>query len=184
MFGLEKKTKESVVTEPLPEPGLPTPAKVNLDNELSTLEMEEYAKVSKRIGYESASLFHIEFKSFLKEESIPIYNYNDVQDFLVGEVIKLRVETGSSHYSLSWVPMREQDRDLHDAYEPLPYTKTIPLFALLLVDKIHSRFGDKVKFQVSDYEAIKPDPFLRVNVGDSYYVIAHWDEPGFKGGTV
>lgn len=167
--------------EPLPKPVMPTPSEVDLSNELNKLEMEEYAKVSKRVGYESVDLLRVEFESFLKEENILVYNYADVSTFLVAEIRKLREETGRQYYTLSWVPLREYDRDRDNAYEPLPYTKTIPLPALLLVDKIYDRFGSSVKFKVSDYEAVKPDPFLMVVIGNVSYVIAHWDEPGFKG---
>ena len=61
------------------------------------------------------------------------------------------------------------------------------MHALEKVMKIEQKFGDRVKFFVSDYIFPKPDPFIMVrpameNAGDAteyHFVFDVWDEPGF-----
>ncbi len=68
-----------------------------------------------------------------------------------------------------------------------PYERLVPMHALEKVAKIEAKFGDSVKFLVSDYAAPNADPFIMVRPAmcDSgtqaeYHLIFDvWDEPGF-----
>ena len=61
------------------------------------------------------------------------------------------------------------------------YPHAVPLHALLKVEELEDEFTPgALQFVVSDYEAVKPDPFLLVTAaGLPNYVIDVWDEPNF-----
>jgi hypothetical protein len=61
-----------------------------------------------------------------------------------------------------------------------PYHHAVPIHVLRQVNKIQDRFGDEVKFFVSDYTDPKPDPFIMVTALDVQQIIfGVWDEPNF-----
>src|SRR3989344_5481107 len=67
-----------------------------------------------------------------------------------------------------------------------PYERLVPFHALEKVAKIETKFGDRVKFFVSDYATPNVDPFIMVRPAacdscDHEYnlIFDAWDEPGF-----
>lgn len=75
-----------------------------------------------------------------------------------------------------WRPLRPQDCAEHQ----LPYARLIPENALQLVGLIEARFAGQVRFFVSDYQAVNPDPFLSVLFAGRRWVIAEWPAPDWK----
>jgi hypothetical protein len=62
------------------------------------------------------------------------------------------------------------------------YDRAVPKHALEKVRELEQpeNFGPGVlKFAVSDYAAVKPDPFLLCLAGGTRFVIDVWDEPGW-----
>ncbi len=88
------------------------------------------------------------------------------------------------YMSWYWRPLRAVDVEFQPNANVTPYDKPVPIDMLRRVKTIADRFGNKVVFAVTDYAAVRPDPFLAVSprglVDQSRtLVIGVWDEPGF-----
>lgn len=145
-----------------------------------------YEALCDRLGYKPAGLADAKFRQFCFDEEIPIYDNAQVNKYLQkkggrGTIVTwwpLRAQDGSelmqftSH--LTFFVRHTQDRRVR------PYSKVIPERVLLIADQIVSRFPE-AKLYVSEIER-DPDPFLGVTFdGDTLFVVAVWDEPGFSG---
>ena len=127
---------------------------------------EEYAKLANKLNLS----FNLRLNLYLQKEEIPVYNYENVRQFLDNEIAKLN-SLGKNIY-WNWTYAKA-------------YNKPIPIEALRLMDKIKTEFDENTEFCISDYKVQKPDPFLSIYIKTSammlkYIVIYHWDEPGFK----
>jgi hypothetical protein len=91
-----------------------------------------------------------------------------------------------------WAPLRTVDRcdaftkpgeyRMLGATKAEVYDRAVPKHALEKVRQLEQpeNFGLGVlKFAVSDYAAVKPDPFLLCLAGGTRFVIDVWDEPGW-----
>lgn len=169
------------------------------------VEAEEehlYEEVAQSLGFLPAELVRTQLLKFFKEEGIKLYHYGQVSAWLTKKKVEAKVE----HWC--WRPLRHKDiitdylwgydsvkRRWADGFyssnskswECRPYARLVPKHALEKVAKIEAKFGDHVKFFVSDYAAPDVDPFIMVRpafVNDAHYVIYEfvfdaWDEPGF-----
>lgn len=60
------------------------------------------------------------------------------------------------------------------------YPHAVPVEMLKRAAVIKKQYGDKARIYVSDYEDVRPDPFIMVKLDDCEHVIfGAWDEPGF-----
>lgn len=188
-FRKEKDGKSVIV---LPEKPVPiTPHK-------GVVPLGTYEKLAEELEFMPAQLLREQLLMFLAENDIPIYDYAEVDKYLIHEAEKQK------KYWI-WRPLRERDKPkdwinieghyangstesawrAHGSYRRdesayRPYDKAIPIHILQDVKKIQDRFKDKLSFFVSDYDVPKPDPFIMVTALDVGTIIfGVWDEPAF-----
>lgn len=114
-----------------------------------------------------------DFMQFLSDHGLVLYDRVSVSKFLKQKAGKRNVV---------WRPLREADKAKSKSrWEDRPvsqYKKAVPYPVLLLVQDILEKFP-MAKFYVSDYQVVRPDPFLEVRLNGKRYVVEHWDEPEF-----
>lgn len=160
-----------------------------------------YEEVAQQLGFIPAELTRAQLLEFFDSESIKLYDYSQVQAWLTGkkEQAKARnwcwralrekdviegYEWGVDHWNAVW-----HDGFYSKRWECRPYERLVPMHALEKVAKIEAKFGDRVKFFVSDYTSLKVDPFIMVRPamcdsgregkGEYNLIFDVWDEPGF-----
>lgn len=166
-------------------------------------KQRSYEEVAQLLGFMPAELVRAQLLEFFEEEGIKLYDYAQVGAWLT----KKKVEAGVQHWC--WRPLREKDvitdymwgydaeratwsdgfyssSSQSKSWECRPYARLVPRHALENVAKIEAKFGDRVKFFVSDYAHPDVDPFIMVRPamcndgGENYRLIFDvWDEPGF-----
>lgn len=176
---------------------------------IPTQERESFARylaVSESIELNSPVTRIEAFKIFLEDVGITVYPLKTVVPYM-----DEKAKTEGNGFSWSWYPLRVQDHMAHFQFGLAPdkrfniigsdcyvwngidniYSRSVPLHALLKVQKIEADFPHKqaVHFFVCDYATerdAQPDPFLmacipnkRLNEGDGRFVIDFWEEPGF-----
>lgn len=159
-------------------------------------DLATYQRIAKKLGFHPSAQLRAEVLAFMADHGIKTYNYDRVHRYMDREAEKHG--TG-----WSWFPMRAVDVLDIDILEPNhdsgdimgaaePYKHVIPLRVLEKVELIEKKFDDAVRFYVTDYTAVDPDPFIAVYVenpnldGDetpegSLIIFDVWDEPGFTG---
>ena len=186
---------ERIVAIPFPTANVPTRL-------IESQKQQSYEEVAKQLGFIPAELTRAQLLEFFEDESIKLYDYAQVCAWMT----KKKVEAKA--YNWCWRALREKDiitgyrwgfdqekQRWNDGFyssgdkkwQCRPYERLVPLHALEKVAKIEAKFGDRVKFLVSDYAAPNADPFIMVRPAmcDSgtqaeYNLIFDvWDEPGF-----
>lgn len=135
---------------------------------------DEYLALSESIGVDSPIVADELLKRCLKQQRIFVYPTAHVEKYL-------RSIFDNNRQRLVWRGLRGKDaKGLGQGV----YNHAIPGHALLKAEKVIKTFDrpDDLCFEVSDYEAVKPDPFLSVRIQGSQtrFVIAYWDEPNFR----
>lgn len=163
-----------------PQPVAPSGQKVKAE---SKEMVESYKTLAQKLGFNPLQLKNEEFKLFLKENNIPIYDYNHVLKYL-NEL----VDQSGSRKSIVWSPLRQKERDailksetrpINDRLNSNIYQQIVPLSVLQTIEKINDAFPD-AQFFVSEITNI-PDPFLAVGfAGLPLTIVDFWAEPGFK----
>jgi hypothetical protein len=164
-------------------------------------KQRSYVEVADSLGFDPAELVRAQLLAFFEEEGIKLYDYQEVKVWLSEK----KKQAGTTHWC--WRPLRDKDiiKDYEwghyfsgqwifiDGYydskqsECHPYERLVPLQVLEKVAKIQEKFGNRVKFFVSDYANPSVDPFIMVrpsanNSGskEGYNLVFDvWDEPGF-----
>lgn len=167
----------------------------------SLLATVAYLKVAKEIGLESASTDEAKLAQALQDRDVKIYNFDRVDAYLYN---KAGAQSGNGvTYRWVWKAMRPKDKDKlvanEDAssgtnafYEGMGlvrfdlYKNAIPQRVIEAAACILDDAPDAILL-VSDYEAVKPDPFLaittpRMLAAHKIFIIDQWDEPGFNDG--
>lgn len=172
-------------------PVVPIPVLESLEaSSFGGVELSEYQNAASAIGFSNGALLSAELRDFFVQEGIRIYNYDKVSAFLTDKAQSEAKNPESEKRVWCWKPLRETDANKlvsgqhweQGHISAQRYHGAVPYTMLCLVQKIADKFGEQVHFYVSDYAARNPDPFLAVTgVGTGRYVIAHWDEPNFRG---
>ena len=168
--------------------------------------LKEYAELAAQVGVAPPDLVIEEFKSFLNQHDMPVFNLQEVIAYMDEKAKR----ESKNKAGWQWHPLRKKDqlpvmfgvssscitenrvRPATDYYHPNSgglYDKIIPLHALKKIALIEKEFKHPVAFFVCDYAPLpqlNPDPFLmavinnpRVVQGEGRYVVDFWDEPGF-----
>jgi hypothetical protein len=154
---------------------------------------DEYLRVAAKLKLRTPGVIKARLERFLVMRGWPVYPYDKVWAYLQSLAAK---ETEQRYPSRDWSdvppgmrprvepcwkPLRLGDRKDGGEFSSAVYPHAVPLHALLKVEELEDEFGPgALQFVVSDYEAVKPDPFLMVTAaGLPNYVIDVWDEPGF-----
>lgn len=162
---------------------------------------EEYAAICKKVGLHIAppmtkgKLF---LEKVLAEETMGTYDLKAVARYM-DKKARGAEPIGFGSRRWAWTPLRKQDLDdtawkgrdysgivnykcEQFAFGKSYYTKPIPQPVLEMIDRINDRVPH-VQFVVADIISLAwPDPFLAVTLPglEELYVIARWDEPGFR----
>jgi hypothetical protein len=145
----------------------------------ATSELDEYAALARELGISTQVVNDERLKAVLAEECIPVYDMAAVKKYMDSTVNNEKARGASLGLKWIWTPLRKSDAGGGNCY-----VHPVPLPVLLTVKKLVDRLGtDSVEFFVTDYEVVKPDPFLAVRAKGSQtkYVIERWDEPSFRG---
>jgi hypothetical protein len=170
---LDTQSRQQDIIVPVPQPVEYIPQDIPVD--------EEYEKLAEKLGATTWEMTKVknrreveEFKKFLHNLKIITYPLEDVKRFMDNEAKKVNKRW-------DWQPLRDCDRS-DSMYAPFQYQKPVPFSALQKVEKIVENYHSpqNLNFYVSDYEEIRPDPFLAVQIYGEYIVIDHWDEPTFR----
>jgi hypothetical protein len=168
--------------------------------------LKEYVELAAQVGIAPPDLVIEEFKSFLNQHDMPVFNLQEVIAYMDEKAKKESKNKAGWH----WCPLRKKDqlnvilgvasswitsdrvRPATDYYHPSSgglYDKIIPLHALKKVALIEKEFKHPVAFFACDYAPLpqlNPDPFLmvvinnpRVVQGEGRWIVDFWDEPGF-----
>jgi hypothetical protein len=188
--------KETInIPEPIiqhPEGNIP---ELGVSLETQKLYMEE----AEKLGFKPSALIHSQLIQFCELEAIKIYRYSEVDKWL-----RYKIQEEPNKTFWCWRPLRNKDimenkiwgvdgwgmgckHGFYTSKSPYctPYPNLVPLKTLNLVSKLENRFGDDIKFFVSDYSSEKPDPFIMalININDggskNCVIFDCWDEPGF-----
>ena len=165
------------------------------------LQKEDYYnEIAESLDFVPTELTRARLLGFFEADGIKLYDYSQVKAWLTGK----KEQAKATHWC--WRPLRKKDipndqwgwnqesRKWEDGFylnnwTCCPYDRLVPTHALEKIVKIKARFGDRVKFFVSDYASPNPDPFVMVRpampipegiAADEYLLIFDvWDEPGF-----
>lgn len=144
-----------------------------------------YLTLAKSIGLESAGTDEARMLDCLDKLILKPYDADKVDAYL-----SHKAEAQGANMMWLWKPLRELDEkavalgwsrtlDL----SPKRYGQAVPAHALTVVAEVLREMPDAV-FLVSDYEAVKPDPFLAVTTArllqeGRVWIIEQWNEPNF-----
>ncbi len=126
----------------------------------------------------------------IHEADLTVYDFHQVDEYLWRQASRMKSNT-----RWVWKPLREKDSHLmvdiglrgqtESAGYLLSdlYARRVPMKVLADMKAIMEKMPDAV-FLVSDFEVIKPDPFLAVTTqkllqAGKLWIIDQWDEPGF-----
>lgn len=182
-------------TETRPATGKPiTMAQVKLSARHLSAEQvpaESYLAAARLIHLESATTDEVRMLRVIDRLGLPVYEFAKVDGYLYREALKQ-----GTNVRWAWKPLRESDRKAIDgdslalASEDLVgsvalrvYGHAVPEQVLIQAREIMKAMPDVV-FLVSDYEVVKPDPFLAITTKkllaeSKIWIVAQWDEPGF-----
>jgi hypothetical protein len=209
MFALSRKTN-SAQAEERPKPKVTEQEQVvviqfptsQIPRRLVEVQKQRsYEDVAQSLGFMPPQLTRAQLLEFFETEGINVYDYDQVKAWLTKKKIEAKAE------NWCWRPLREKDIisgyrwgynrekgtwndgfycSTQKSWECRPYALLVPQHALEKVAKIEGKFGDQVKFFVSDYARPDGDPFIMVRPskcddGGAEYnlVFDAWDEPGF-----
>lgn len=156
-----------------------------------------YLKLAKAINLESPSTDEAQILQTIYSDHLRVYDFDKVDNYLYRQAL-----TMGARMRWVWKPMREVDlktvQDLGARGTMGPSTSGI-VFSKLYGQKIPERILADAKcvldevpgavFLVSDFEAVKPDPFLAITTPKllaegKLWIVDRWDEPGFQDGKV
>ncbi len=179
-FGLTKSERQAEINKSLKPLVRPNPVLHKTEPRL-----DEYLALAKELGVGAADngrILQMEVADFLWENEIEMYNYMEVETYLI--------ELGRRLYKgkdLVWKPLRICDSlnlgyGWHRShYEEEVYDKAVPFEVLKNVKLLTGKFGYKLKILVSDFEKVsKPDPFIIATARNmDRIVFGVWNEPEF-----
>lgn len=205
MFALRKKPvrlaeteKAKVLGAVIPFPTARVPLRL-----VEPTKQRSYEEVAQSLGFAPTELTRAQLLAFFDEEGIELYDYDQVSAWMTEK--RKQAEAAYWYWralrekdiitGYNWGYSREKGRwddgfycsKNDEGWKCRPYERLVPLHALEKVAKIEAKFGDRVKFFVSDYTDPNADPFIMVRPAMSSsgtsaeynLVFDVWDEPGF-----
>jgi hypothetical protein len=173
----------------------PHPEGEDVTSPIGDTEYIAYKRTCETIGFEPTALIEAEILAFMAEKKMKRYDNAKVGAFLTAKAKQL-----SEYHYWQWVPLRAKDAPAVSAPTQsqfgmlgqmfasagptdVSYQKAIPLRVLARVEQFIQKFGNKVRFMVSDYAERRPDPFIAVmpkTGGTEAIIFDVWDEPDFR----
>jgi len=157
---------------------------------VSQIPTASYMKTAKAIHLKSPAMDEAELAQIIVDHGFSIYEYAPVDNYLYHQALK----QGTS-VRWVWKPMRELDAksvkdqaswqtfDGMGRISQSVYAKAIPERILEKAECLLTELPEAILL-VSDYEVIRPDPFLAVTTprmlqAHHIFIVDQWDEPGF-----
>lgn len=157
----------------------------------AVLATSSYMKLAKSINLKSPAVDYSQMGEILADHGFQVYDFAKVDNYLYHEALKQ-----GTQMRWVWKPMREEDgKALAESgawgtstemgrMASSVYAHAIPERVLEKVECLLTEMPDAIFF-VSDYEVVKPDPFLAVSTrrmlqDHKIFIVDQWDEPGFK----
>ena len=158
----------------------------------SRLAPRTYLKLASLVGLISPATDEARMLDYIFESGTKVYDFALVDKYLYNKALK-----EGTQVRWVWKPLREKDRSAignsRDSRTaglmfPKQYGHAVPERVLAHVAGILEKLPDAV-FLVSDYEVIKPDPFLAITteklLGEGkIWIVDVWAEPGFTDAVV
>jgi hypothetical protein len=153
-----------------------------------------YLKLAKSIGLDSAATDEARMLDAIHNLELNVYDAGAVENYLVGQARKL--STAQHGVEIAWEPMRPKDSNLISGIARrtagsmrilnTSYPHAIPERVITNAARLLECEPD-VMFLISNYEAVKPDPFMAVTTPrlletGKVFIVDQWDEPGFSDG--
>ena len=149
----------------------------------------QYVSMARSIGA-VVQADEAELLAAIHEANLETYDFTMVDNYLYRQALKQGAEM-----RWVWKPVAEKDVEpLTKANTwrvepnvgivfPKTYSQKIPFRALVEMGLVLDKMPDAI-FLVSDYEVVKPDPFLAVTtlkllVANKVWIVDQWDEPTF-----
>jgi hypothetical protein len=149
----------------------------------------QYIVLAKSVGVEPEEA---ELLQAIHDADLTIYDFSKVDNYLYRQALKQKADM---HWV--WKPVRDADlarivengtvnwqsiANMGVVFAKL-YSQQVPMHVLAEMKVILETVPDAM-FMISDYEVVKPDPFLAVTTkkllgADKIWIIDQWDEPGF-----
>lgn len=187
----------SFVTTPTrkvgPELPVPTIQEIRLHTKAVAelpLASAAYLKLAMKIGLRSAATDELEILGVIHDVDLRVYNLSKVDQYLQDKASRAAPNT----YWV-WKALRKGDldhimatgtrfRDGLGIVYPSAYSHAVPQRVLEHVAAILEKLPEAT-FLISDYETIKPDPFMAITtptlLGEGkIWIVDQWDEPGFN----
>lgn len=158
------------------------------------LASSSYLTTAARIGLKSAATDEARVLQAIEQLCLPVYDFDKVDNYLYRAALKQ-----GTNVRWVWKPMRDLDLEASKngglSWEsrmgflyPKVYGQRTPEEILETAGAILEVLPDAVLL-VSDYEVIKPDPFLAISTKrllqeNKLWIVAQWDEPGFGAAPV
>jgi hypothetical protein len=152
----------------------------------------EYVALAKSVGVEGPVVEQAKMLEMIHNLELHVYDWHKVDDYLYRKALRQ-----GTNVRWVWKPVRSQDTKLVSDISTLTkenvgmiyaktYDRPLPVRILKRMKEIECEMSDAV-FLVSDYEVVKPDPFLAITTrslidSGKIWVIDQWDEPGFTDG--
>ncbi len=144
-----------------------------------------YLELARSINLDSAATDEIRLTEAILHQGLTVYDAHLVDEYLTDKAEAISVNT-----RWVWKALRKVDEPERGAQDlngimvlSTVYRHPVPATALAKVKELLDEMPD-ASFFVSDYETVKPDPFLivttkRLMEAGKGFIIDQWDEPGF-----
>jgi hypothetical protein len=126
----------------------------------------------------------------IHDAGLPVYEFDKVDAYLYRQALKQGAQT-----RWVWKPARDSDFEAINSdtlwrdragigfIHPAVYVQRLPIRVLAEMKAVLASIPEAV-FLVSDYEVMKPDPFLAISTpkllqSGKIWIVSQWDEPGF-----
>lgn len=153
----------------------------------------EYITIAKSVGLDGPIIEQAKILDLIDDIGLHVYDFRRVDDYLYRQALRQ-----GTNVRWVWKPIRKRDneaisnqllvgRDGVGMVYPKTYAQPLPVSALKLMKQIECEMADVV-FLVSDYEVVKPDPFLAITTkslldAGKIWIVYQWDEPNFNDGV-
>lgn len=161
--------------------------------EADQLAPASYLNLAASIGLDNAAVDEARMLTTIAELQLKVYPFAKVDAFLYQQAVAM-----SANYSWVWKPLRVKDwTRLHGTSArgsdgmgwvsvTSQYDRRIPERVIGTIAKILQREPGALLL-VSDFEALKPDPFLAITTpklleAGKIWIVEQWDEPAWKDG--
>ncbi len=153
-----------------------------------------YATLAKELGME-ASTDEAQVLQVISDAGLPVYDFAKVDGYLYRQALKQGADM-----RWVWRPARDKDAKAIIAsgqswrssatlglVSTATYRQSVP-YRVLSEMKLLAEAIPGALFLISDFEALKPDPFLAVTTDSllsagKIWIVSQWDEPGFGEGS-